>query len=164
MPYQKSTNNSEVIFNVQPEKDVDNQTVVSKIGTAIGFLIFAFFIGGLLNNIIAWLLLVIGVSSYIYIMFGKKMPTSINRQPKTFVVSPEFLKFEGKTFTRENIQRVRVRNYWTNIDKDNPNHLVNYRVEIESNGTPVTIALGLNEPTANAILIDVCNILGMAIK
>lgn len=164
MPYQKSKNNNEVTFHVQPEKDVDDKTAASKIGTTIGFLVFAIFIGGLLENIIVSLLLIVGVSYYIFIMFAKKLPTSNNRQPKTFVVSPEFLIFEGKTITRENIQRVRIRNFWKNIDKNNPNHQVNYMVDVESNGTPITIATGLNEPTANAILIDVCNILGLTIS
>ena len=36
---------------------------------------------------------------------------------------------------------------------------VSYRVDVESNGTPVTIAGGLREPVAFAILSDVSRIL-----
>lgn len=171
MPYQKTSNGNEVTFQVQPEKDVDPIEGSDKVLSGCGFVFLGFLIGGLLVSsgskigIGAGVIMIVAVLVNVYKIFvNKNYVTSKERVPKTFIVSPDYLKVDGKTYTRENIQRIKVRNFWKNVNINNPNHSVNYKVDIESNGTPVTIASGLNEPTASAIVIDVCNILGMEIS
>ncbi|HRH85112.1 MAG TPA: hypothetical protein PK210_12815 [Bacteroidia bacterium] len=178
MPYQKSTSNNEVTFSVQPEKHISTATLESKIYIGCFSVLLAAAPGGFLISTGHTFLAVITFVVVIFLIrrfTGNKAPKG--RVDKTFVVTPDSVKIDGKTFTKENIQRIIIRNAFDNLHNNFSGEMrqmaertyqgaasVNYRVDIESNGTPITIAVGLNEPTANAILTDVCGILGMTIS
>lgn len=178
MPYQKSTSNKEVIFRVQPEKHISTATLETKIYIGCFSVLLAAAPGGFLISTGHPILAVLAFAVVFFLIrkfTGNK--AAKDRVDKIFIVTPDCIKIDGKTFTKENIQRIIIRNVFDNLHNNFSGEMrqmaertyqgavsVNYRVDIESNGTPITIALGLNEPTANAILIDVCNILGMTIS
>ncbi|SRR5690606_2331349 len=178
MPYQKTTNNNEVTFMVQPEKYISPVTPALKIQIGCFSVLLAAAPGGLLIStghpilaVLAFALVILLIRKFTR---GKE---PANRIDRTFVVTHDSIKIDGKTFTKENIQRIIIRNGFDELHTNFTGYYrqlaesqykgaasVNFRVDIESNGTPLSIAIGLNEPTANAIFTDVCNILGMTIS
>lgn len=109
------------------------------------------------------------------------------RSPSTFSVSPEEVSIDGKSIRRKDIHRAVIRNHV--LSGDNPSNFItlhqgigamtgaagaaanakakgqladiSYRVDVEAGGFPHTVAGGLNESTAFAILSDVSGILGL---
>lgn len=178
MPYQKTTNNNEVTFKVQPEKFISPVTPALKIQIGCFSILLAAAPGGFLISTGHPILAVIAFALVLFLirkLITKKEPA--NRIERTFVVTSESIKIDGKTFTKENIQRIIIRNGFDGLHNNFTGYnrqlaesqykgaaSVNFRVDIESNGTPLTIAIGLDEPTANAILTDVSNILGMTMS
>lgn len=119
----------------------------------------------------------------------KKFPSSARyRTPSTFRVSAEGVTIDGKDIKRRDIHRAVIRNHV--LSKDNATNFVtihqgvgamagaasasanakfngqlaaiSYRVDLEAGGVPHTLAGGLNESTAFAVLSDVSGILGLA--
>jgi len=178
MPYQKSTNNNEVTFTVQREKYIGPLNPALKIQLGCLSILLAAAPGGLLMSTGHPILAVFAFAAVIYFMkrfMVSKEPA--NRIDRTFVVTPDGIKIDGQTYTKENIQRIIIRNGFDDLHTNFTGHTrqlaessykgaasVNFRVDIESNGTPLSIAIGLNEPTAYAILNDVSSILGMTIS
>lgn len=178
MPYQKSTSNNEVTFRVEPEKHISAATLETKIYIGCFSVLLAAAPGGFLISTGHPILAVLAFAVVLFLIrkFTGNKATK-DRVNKIFIVTPDSIKIDGKTITKENIQRIIIRNAFDNLHNNFSGEMrqmaertyqgaasVNYRVDIESNGTPITIALGLNEPTANAILTDVCYILGMTIS
>jgi hypothetical protein len=109
------------------------------------------------------------------------------RSPSTFSVSPEEISIEGRSIRLKDIHRAVIRNHV--LSGDNPSNFVtlhqgigamtgaasaaanakfkglladiSYRVDVEAGGVPHTLAGGLNESTAFAVLSDVSHILGL---
>lgn len=109
------------------------------------------------------------------------------RLPSTFSVSPEGVNIEGRLIRRKDIHRAIIRNHV--LSGDNSSDVItlhqgigamhaaasgaakakfkgqladiSYRVDVEAGGVPHTLAGGLNESTAFAVLSDVSNILGL---
>lgn len=110
------------------------------------------------------------------------------RSASTFSVSPEAVKRGDLLIRRQDIHRAVIRNHIT--AGDNPSGFVtlhqgvgamtgamgaaanakfkgqladiSYRVDVEANGTPHTVACGLTEPAAFAVLADVSAVLGLS--
>lgn len=104
------------------------------------------------------------------------------RSASSFSVSPEGVTIDGKLIRRQDIHRAVIRNHV--FDNDSgvitlqqglgamsvaanaraKSQLadVSYRVDIEAGGTPHTVASGLKEPAAFAVLSDVSAVLGLA--
>jgi hypothetical protein len=117
-----------------------------------------------------------------YLLMHSKQATQY-RQPSTFRVSPTMVAVGGTTVPRDAIHRAIIRNHvlksaeglivvanphvnsgqsntvagmnWA-ISKLGP---ISYRVDVEARGVPTTLAGGLTEPVAAAILADVCKVL-----
>ncbi len=188
MPYQKTTNNNEVTFNVQPEPFINPVGGAFKwsagcllIPCAI-LIIGAGFGTGSIIGIIIFGSIGVGIL-YWFRKIGKK-PKSVeeHRIAKVFTVNPTGITLDGKTYKREDIQFISVRNpllthndipfvqrgyeAYANAAQNQKTHAatVNYWVVMETNGIPVFLGCGLNELAANAIVSDVSNILGMKIS
>lgn len=110
-----------------------------------------------------------------------------HRLPSTFSVSPEGVSIEGRSIRQKDIHRAIIRNHV--LSGGNPSEVItlhqglgamhaaasgaakakfkgqladiSYRVDVEAGGTPHTLAGGLNESTAFAVLSDVSGILGL---
>jgi hypothetical protein len=105
-----------------------------------------------------------------------------HRIAKTFIVNANGITLNGKTYKKEDIQFISVRNPLLTEQSSpyvqrgyegyaNAAHnqkslaaTVNYWVVMETNGNPVFLGCGLNELTANAIMSDVSNILGLKLS
>src|ERR1022692_4529530 len=113
-----------------------------------------------------------------YLLMHSKQAT-LYRTPATFRVSSTGIQVGGATISKDAIHRVIVRNHilksaesvivvanptpnsgqqnvvagmnWA-ISKLGP---ISYRVDVEARGVPTTLAGGLTEPTASAIMTDV---------
>jgi hypothetical protein len=117
-----------------------------------------------------------------WLLMHSKQAT-LYRQPATFRVSPTAVAAGGTTLARDAIHRVLIRNHvlksaegliivadphgnsgqsntvsgmnWA-ISKLGP---ISYRIDVEARGVPTTLAGGLTEPVAAAILADVSKLL-----
>ena len=117
-----------------------------------------------------------------YLLMHSKQAT-LHRRPATFRVSPTLVVAGNTTVARDAIHRVLIRNHvlksaeglivvadphgnsgqsnivagmnWA-ISKLGP---ISYRVDVEARGVPTTLAGGLTEPVAAAILADVSKVL-----
>jgi hypothetical protein len=117
-----------------------------------------------------------------YLLMHSKQATQY-RQPSTFRVSPTMVVVGGTTVPRDAIHRAMIRNHvlksaeglivvanphvnsgqsntvagmnWA-ISKLGP---ISYRVDVEARGVPTTLAGGLTEPVAAAILADISKVL-----
>jgi hypothetical protein len=120
-----------------------------------------------------------------YLLMHSKQATQY-REPATFRVSPTSVEAGGTIVPRDAIHRVLIRNHvlkaaegvivvanphvssgqsntlagmnWA-ISKLGP---ISYRVDVEARGVPTTLAGGLTEPVAAAILADVSKVLKLA--
>ena len=112
----------------------------------------------------------------------KLFPAARNfRTASTFSVSPEGVTINGKLIARQDIHRAVIRNHVfdndsgvitlrqgvgamsmaANAKAKSQLADVSYRVDIEAGGTPHTLASGLKEPAAFAVLSDVSAVLGL---
>lgn len=187
MPYQKTTNNNEVTFDVQPEPFINPSGGGFKWGVgcllipgAIIIIGAGFGTGSIIGIIIFG---AIGVGMlYIFSKMGKT-PKKVEetRIAKKFTANAEGITIDGKKYKKEDIQFISVRNPMLDQQNNpmpyvkhgyegvaNAAHsqqmhaaTVNYWVVMETNGVPVFLGCGLNELAANAIMSDVGNILGM---
>jgi hypothetical protein len=120
-----------------------------------------------------------------YLLMHSKQATQY-RTPATFRVSKTGIEVGGATIPKEAIHRVIVRNHVLKAAGDvivvanpNPNSgqqnvvagmnwavsklgPISYRVDAEARGVPTTLAGGLTEPTASAIMMDVNKTLQIA--
>lgn len=190
MPYQKSTNNNGVTFDVQPEPYI-NPTGggfkwISGCLLILGAIIIigaGFGTGSTIGIIIFG---TIGVGMLFLFRKTLKTPNKVKemRVAKKFTANAEGIVIDGKKYKKEDIQFISVRNpmldqqfnqmpYVNHGNEEVANAMhaqkmqaatVNYWVVMETNGTPVFLGCGLNELAANAIKSDVSNILGMKIS
>jgi hypothetical protein len=113
-----------------------------------------------------------------YLLMHSKQAT-LHRKPSTFRVSKTGVQAGGSTIPKDNIHRVIVRNHVleaasgiivapTAVPNSGQSNVVagmnwaiktlgpiSYRVDVEARGVPTTLAGGLTEPAASAILADV---------
>jgi hypothetical protein len=120
-----------------------------------------------------------------YLLMHSKQATQY-RTPAKFRVSPKGIEIGGTTIAKDAIHRVIVRNHvlksaegiivvaspiqnsgqqnvvagmnWA-ISKLGP---ISYRVDVEARGVPTTLAGGLTEPAASAIMTDVSKVLQLS--
>ena len=83
---------------------------------------------------------------------------SVSLMPSTFSVSADAVSIEGRSIRRKDIHRAIIRNH---VLSGGQLADISCRVDMEAGGVPHTLAGGLNESTAFAILTDVCSILGL---
>jgi hypothetical protein len=117
-----------------------------------------------------------------YLLMHSKQATQY-RLPATFRVSPSMVASGNTTLTRDTIHRVIIRNHVLksaeglivvanpNVNSGQSNAVagmnwaisklgpISYRVDVEARGVPTTLAGGLTEPVAAAILADVSKLL-----
>jgi hypothetical protein len=117
-----------------------------------------------------------------YLLMNSKQAT-LYRTPAKFRVSKTGVEVGGTTIPKDAIHRVIVRNHVLKaaegvivVANPNPNSgqqnmvagmnwaisklgPISYRVDVEARGVPTTLAAGLTEPTASAIMADVNKIL-----
>jgi hypothetical protein len=111
---------------------------------------------------------------------------TLYRTPATFRVSSTGIQVGGATIAKDAIHRVIVRNHILKsaesvivVSNPTPNSgqqnvvagmnwaisklgPISYRVDVEARGVPTTLAGGLTEPTASAIMTDVNKLLGLS--
>jgi hypothetical protein len=140
----------------------------------------------LLSGAILWTLIAAGfVYGAMYLLTHSKQATQY-RTPATFRVSKNGIEAAGVNIPKDAIHRVIIRNHVRQAAGDvimvanpNPNSgqqntvagmnwalsklgPISYRVDVEARGVPTTLAGGLTEPTATAIMMDVDRILNPA--
>jgi hypothetical protein len=117
-----------------------------------------------------------------YLLMHSKQAT-LYRTPAKFRVSPKGVDVGGTTIAKDAIHRVIVRNHVLKAAEGiivvaNPNQNsgqqntvsgmnwalsklgpISYRVDVEARGVPTTLAGGLTEPVASAIMSDVSKVL-----
>lgn len=120
-----------------------------------------------------------------YLLMHSKQAT-LYRKPASFRVSKRGIDVGGATIARDTIHRVIVRNHVLSAAEGivvvpNVNHNsgqdnviagrnwavkalgpISYRVDVEARGVPTTLAGGLTEPAASAILADVSKVLQLS--
>jgi len=120
-----------------------------------------------------------------YLLMHSKQATQY-RTPATFRVTKSGVEVNGTTIPKDAIHRVIVRNHVTKaaesvivVANPNPNSgqqnvvagmnwalsklgPISYRVDVEARGVPTTLAGGLTEPTASAIMMDINKTLQLA--
>jgi hypothetical protein len=137
---------------------------------------------------IVWGVLAAGfVYGAMYLLTHSKQST-LYRTPARFSVSPNGIQVGGNTIPRDSIHRIIVRNHVRSAAGDvmvvadgHPNSgqqnmvagmnwavsklgPISYRVDAESRGVATTLAGGLTESTAFAIMSDVSKTLGMSVN
>jgi hypothetical protein len=120
-----------------------------------------------------------------YLLMHSKQAT-LHRKPGSFRVSKGGVDVGGTTIAKDNIHRVIVRNHVleaasgiiiapTPVHNSGQSNVVagmnwaiktlgpiSYRVDVEARGVPTTLAGGLTEPAASAILADVSKVLQLS--
>jgi hypothetical protein len=120
-----------------------------------------------------------------YLLTHSKQATQY-RSPAKFRVSPTGVDVGGTTIPKDAIHRVIVRNHVLkaaegiivvaspNVNSGQQNTMagmnwaisklgpISYRVDVEARGVPTTLAGGLTEPTASAIMSDVSKVLQLS--
>lgn len=179
MPYTKKKIDNGLEFDVHPEKAPQ----------IIGTLLLACLLPLLVLMCVGIAVVLVAVAFVVgagYLMQKGKTYTQY-RHPSKFQVTAEGVSISDKFYDKEDIHRIIIRNhvdkyeYIPNVTIRPSNYgtlsglaarfkikeqLINvsYRVDMETNGTPVALAGGLTEPTAYAVLSDVCKILGFKIE
>jgi hypothetical protein len=165
-------------FSTTPEKVPAPLMMIAIPGALLVLIGFA---GGFIYGLIA-----VGFCyGAIYLLMNSKQATQY-RTPAKFRVSTTGIEIAGTTIPKDAIHRVIVRNHvlksaenlvvvadpnrnsgqanivagmnWA-ISKLGP---ISYRVDVEARGVPTTLAGGLTEPTASAIMTDVNKLLALS--
>lgn len=165
-------------FSTTPEAVPQPWALVAIPGTLLALIAFA---SGFIYGVIA-----VGFCyGAMYLLTHSKQAT-LNRVPAKFRVSSSGIEVGGTTIPKDAIHRVLVRNHvlksaenlivvaspvqnsgqqnvvsgmnWA-VSKLGP---ISYRVDIEARGVPTTLAGGLTEPTASAIVIDINKLLQLS--
>jgi hypothetical protein len=176
MPYTKTNENNETIFHVTPEQ------APSLLNALILPLLLPFIILFAIN-IFIFLLAVAVIGIWIY--FNQKSDNVTRyRNPSVVSVSQNGLSFNNTFYKKEDIHRLIIRNHVNDqyvfvparLSYEQPGNVdrglklrqkliaVSYRVDMEIGGKPYTLAGGINEPTAYALLKDISRIMEFDIK
>lgn len=175
--YRKRQEGDKVVFDVTPASCPRNKSILY-----IAVPIFVIIGLGLLASGITGILIVILVGGPIgYIMFYKDWRPVEHRSPSTFSVSPTEIECKGRTFRKEDIHRLIIKNGMT---KSEVAHAfvasgrasgsfavgLQYREKIsavanalnlEAGGNAYPLAGGMSETTAFGLLTDVNRALGI---
>jgi hypothetical protein len=165
-------------FSTAPEKVPAPWLLVAIPGVLLVLIAFA---SGFIYGVVACAF----VYGAMYVLMHSKQAT-LYRTPSTFTVSPTGVNVDGASIPKESIHRVIVRNHVLKSAEGlvvvvpapgQPGHAsqqnvmagmnwamsklgpISYRVDAEARGVPTTLAGGLTEPTASAIMADVSKIL-----
>jgi len=174
MAYSKETQGETARFTVEPESVPLPLSLIGMGVIPLAILAFVCITGGLVFAAIfaavLWLRMKVFSSARQF------------RSASTFSVSPEGVTIDGKLIRRRDIHRAVIRNHVfdndsgvitlhqglgamsmaANAKAKSQLADVSYRVDIEAGGTPHTVASGLEEPAAFAVLSDVSALLGLA--
>ena len=171
--HKRQDGNQWVVFDVTPAPVPKYMYIVIMSGIACLF--------GLLVGPIGWLtLLPLGVWG-VWFGYVRDMRPPAHRKPSSFRVSPTSLEANGKTFAKDDIHRLIVKNGISNEVIPNV-AIVNpamgsvmgaaYRVkvarvtnslELETGGRAYALAGGMDQTTAFGLLHDVSKVLGLAV-
>lgn len=171
--YHKRQDGSWVAFDVTPAP-VPKYTYIVIMGVVAGLF-------GLILGPFGWLILLPLGAFAIWFGYFRDMRPPAHRQPTTFRVSPTSLEAGGKTFAKEDIHRLIIKNGISNEVVPNV-AFVNpalgtamgaaYRVkvarvtnslELETGGRAYPLAGGMDQTTAFGLLHDVSKVLGLNI-
>ena len=171
MPYQKTISGSITKFETEPEK------APSFLQSAIALIIIPLLIAWAINPTFGFVVTAL-LGLWIYFIQNNKNVIKW-REKMEFTLTNKGIQLGNKFYNKDDIHRIIIRNHMNEkylfvpeqISHRNPGATqqglklrekltaVSYRVDFESNGIPVTIAGGVTEPTAYAILSDVAGIL-----
>jgi len=179
MSYTKNVQGQSTTFQTEPERV---PFPVGVLGLAI-IPIFIFIFISWIAVIVTVLIFAALAWWYTVIPAAKKY-----RKPYSFTASSDGILIDGKQIKRSDIHRAVIRNHVYADDRGSDVVYlhqgiggaaaaagakqkskffgklgeISYRVDVEANGVPHTIAGGLTEPAAFAILSDVSNVLGLS--
>jgi hypothetical protein len=167
MPYTKNNTDKGVEFNTSPE---EAPSLLKAIMVPIAIPIFILFAINFMLGL--GICAVVGIWMY----FSQKSDNVMKyRHPASFSVSREGIRLNGQLYLQEDIHRIIIRNHLNEQYVFVPDHVayhnpestrrglklrerltaVSYRVDMEANGKAVTLAGGITEPTAYAVMQDV---------
>ena len=171
--YQKRPEGNGVVFDVTPAPVPKYKYIVIMGAIACLF--------GLLVGPFGWLtLLPIGAFG-IWFGYVRDMRPPAHRKPSSFKVSPTSVEVSGKTFPKDDIHRLIVKNGISNevipnVAIVNPNmgsvmgaayrvkvSRVTNSLELETGGRAYVLAGGMDQTTAFGLLHDVSKVLGLSI-
>jgi hypothetical protein len=179
MSYTKDEQGQVTVFTTQPEAvPVPWGLLVLPAVPIVGFLFV---------NVVVSLVFATIIGALVWARMKVFPAATKHRQPSTFKVSAEGVSIDGKEIKRRDIHRAIIRNHV--LDGGNPSNFVtlhqgvgamvggvgaaanakakgqladiSYRVDVEAGGVAHTLAGGLNESTAFAVLSDVSGVLGL---
>ena len=163
MPYKKTTSGANTIFVSEPEK------APSFLQSAIWLLVIPLLILWGINFALGFIMTIL-LGVWIYFIQNNKNVTRW-RERMEFTLNDKGVQLGNKFYNKDDIHRIIIRNHMNEkyifipeqISRQNPVATqkglklrekltaVSYRVDLESNGTAVTIAGGITEPAAYAI-------------
>ena len=182
MSYSKDVQGSTTVFNVQPERVPVPWGLVAV--AAVPVTIFLFI------NVVAALFVAALFAALVWARMRIFPAARKFRAPATFSVSPDGVKLGGAAIRRPDIHRAVIRNHVlggaqgsdfitlhqgvgamvgatgaaANAKFRGQLEAISYRVDVEAGGVPTTLAGGLTEPAAFAILADVSSILELDVS
>ena len=176
MPYKKTTSGADTIFVTEAEK------APSFLQSAIWLLVIPLLILWGINFALGFIMTIL-LGIWIYFIQNNKNVTRW-RERMEFTLNEKGVQLGNQFYNKDDIHRIIIRNHMNEKYLFVPEHIsqrnpaatqtgmklrekltaVSYRVDLESNGTPVTIAGGLTEPAAYAILSDISRLLNLKIS
>lgn len=176
MPYNKTKSGADTLFISEPGK------APSFLKSAIWLLVVPLLILWGINFALGFIMTIL-LGTWIYFIQNNKNVTKY-RERMEFTINDKGVQLGNKFYNKHDIHRIIIRNHMNDKYLFVPEHIsqrnpaatqtglklrekltaVSYRVDLESNGTPVTIAGGLTEPSAYAILSDVSRLLDLKIS
>lgn len=173
MPYNKTTSGADTTFISEPEK------APSFLKSAIWLLVLPLLILWGINFALGFIMTIL-LGIWIYFIQNNKNVTQY-RERKEFTLNEKGVHLGNQFYNKDDIHRIIIRNHMNEkylfvpeqVSRQSPVSTqqglklrekltaVSYRVDLESNGRAVTIAGGLTEPTAYAILSDVSRLLNL---
>ncbi len=171
MPYKKTISGTDTIFVTEPEK------APSFLQSAIWLLILPLLLLWGISFTLGFIVTAL-LGLWIYFIQNNKNVTRW-RERMEFTLNEKGVHLSNQFYNKDDIHRIIIRNHMNEKYLFVPEHMsqrnpaatqqglklrekltaVSYRVDLESNGTAVTIAGGLTEPAAYAIFSDVSRLL-----
>jgi len=175
MPYSKNNIEDGVKFDVQPNKA---PSAITYFLVAIAPVLIFVFMCASIYLLVILAVITIGIAFFV----DKSAKYTKYRDNSTFIVNDKGVTKSGNFYSSNDIQRILYKNHIDNFEyialvSSRPTNAatvhglesyfkqnqklaaVSYRVDIESNGKPITLCGGLTEPEAFAILSDISKIL-----
>jgi hypothetical protein len=176
MSYIKTKTDKGSLFNITPEEAPSLlKAILFPVMIPLAILLFI--------NVYIFLLMLLGLGAWIYVSQNSKNVTQY-RTPTAFTVNENGVLFGNTMYAKEDIHRLIIRNHvneqYVFVPGKETYHRpedvraglklrqqlinVSYRVDMEVNGKPLTLAGGITEPAAFAILSETAKIMNYAIR